>query len=115
MRFSIWPSLSQPWSGVLDVVRHAESSGWDGVYVADHFMGSGGELGPDTTPNPEETAAVAELASAHKQLRRGTPLLGNTSRHPAGVVRRARTDVPTHTGLPLIRCQNLRTSSRCKH
>src|SRR3546814_13042819 len=81
MRFSIWPSLSQPWSGVLDVVRHAESSGWDGVYVADHFMGSGGAFGPDTPPNLESTAAVAALAMATQQMRQSTTVLCNTSRH----------------------------------
>lgn len=85
MRFSIWPSLSQPWSDVLEVVRHAESTGWDGVYVADHFMGSGGEFGPDTTPNLEATAAIAALAVATQRVRLGTLVLGNTYRHPAVV------------------------------
>lgn len=85
MRFSVWPSLSQPWSGVLDVVRHAESTGWDGIYVADHFMGSGGEFGPDTTPNLEATAAIAALAVATERVRLGTLVLGNTYRHPAVV------------------------------
>ena len=85
MRFSIWPSLSQPWSDVLDVVRHAERTGWDGVYVADHFMGSGGEFGPDTTPNLESTAAIAALATATDRVRLATLVLGNTYRHPAVV------------------------------
>ena len=70
MRFSVWPTLSQPWADVLAVVRHAEASGWDGVYVADHFMGSGGDWGPDTTPNLEATAG------------RGAELLGARSRGP---------------------------------
>ena len=83
MRFSLWTSLSQPWPAALEVVRHAESTGWDGVYVADHFMGSGGEFGPDTTPNLEATAAVAALATATERVRLGTLVLGNTYRHPA--------------------------------
>lgn len=83
MRFSIWTSLSQPWAGVLDVARHAEATGWDGVYVADHFMGSGGEWGPDTTPNLEATAALAALAAATERVRLGSLVLGNTYRHPA--------------------------------
>lgn len=83
MRFSIWPSLSQPWDQVLAVVRHAESTGWDGVYVADHFMGSGGEFGPDTTPNLEATAAIPALAMATERVRLGTLVLGATYRHPA--------------------------------
>ena len=83
MRFSIWPSLTQPWADVLAVVRHAEATGWDGVYVADHFMGSGGEWGPDTTPNLEATATLAALAMATERVRLGTLVLGNTYRHPA--------------------------------
>jgi F420-dependent oxidoreductase-like protein len=83
MRFSIWPNLSQPWSDVLAVVRHAEATGWDGAYVADHFMGSGGEFGPDTTPNFEATAAIAALAASTERLRLGSLVFGNTYRHPA--------------------------------
>ena len=83
MRFSIWPNLAQPWSEVLGIARHAEATGWDGVYVADHFMGSGGEFGPDTTPNLEATAALAALAAATDRVRLGSLVLGNTYRHPA--------------------------------
>ncbi len=83
MRFAIWPSLTQPWADVLEVATHAEATGWDGVYVADHFMGSGGEFGPDLTPNLEATAALAALAMATDRVRLGTLVLGNTYRHPA--------------------------------
>lgn len=83
MRFSVWPSLSQPWADVLEVTTHAEATGWDGVYVADHFMGSGGDWGPDTTPNLEATATLPALAMATERLRLGTLVLGNTYRHPA--------------------------------
>jgi F420-dependent oxidoreductase-like protein len=83
MRFSIWPNVSQPWADVLAIVRHAEATGWDGVYVADHFMGSGGEFGPDTTPNLEATGTLAALAVATERVRLGTLVLGNTYRHPA--------------------------------
>ncbi len=41
MRLSIWPSSQQPWSDVLEVVRHCDSTGWDGIYLADHFMADG--------------------------------------------------------------------------
>jgi F420-dependent oxidoreductase-like protein len=83
MRFSIWPNLSQPWPDVVEVVAHAEATGWDGAYVADHFMGSGGEFGPDTTPNLEATAAISALAASTDRIRLGSLVFGNTYRHPA--------------------------------
>ena len=83
MRFSIWPNLAQPWADVLEVSRHAEATGWDGVYVADHFMGDGGALGAVETPTLEATAALAALAVATERVRLGTLVLGNTYRHPA--------------------------------
>jgi F420-dependent oxidoreductase-like protein len=85
MRFSIWPNLAQPWADVLAVVRHAEATGWDGAYVADHFMGDGGGFGPETTPQLEATGAISALAASTERLRLGSLVLGNTYRHPAVV------------------------------
>ena len=81
MRFSIWPTLTQPWADVLEVTRHAEATGWDGVYVADHFMGNAG--GNVEEPTLEATAALPALAVATERVRLGTLVLGNTYRHPA--------------------------------
>ena len=82
MRFSIWPNLAQPWADVVAVTEHAEATGWDGVYVADHFMGdaSGGAV---MEPTLEATAAVPALAILTSRLRLGTLVFGNTYRHPA--------------------------------
>src|SRR5690606_28612582 len=62
MRFSLWPSLNRSWADVVDAVRHAEATGWDGVYVADHFMNDANARGPVETPTLEATAALAALA-----------------------------------------------------
>lgn len=91
MRFSVWPRLSQPWEDVLAVSRHAEATGWDGVYVADHFMGDGGLFGAVTSAHLEATAALAALAQATDRVRLGTLVLGNTYRHPAVVANWAAT------------------------
>jgi alkanesulfonate monooxygenase SsuD/methylene tetrahydromethanopterin reductase-like flavin-dependent oxidoreductase (luciferase family) len=85
MRLAIWPSLQQPWSDVVEVVGHAEATGWDGVYVADHFMGDGSSFGAPETPTLEATASVAALATATERVRLGTLVLGSTYRHPAVV------------------------------
>jgi alkanesulfonate monooxygenase SsuD/methylene tetrahydromethanopterin reductase-like flavin-dependent oxidoreductase (luciferase family) len=83
MRFSIWPSLSQPWADALAVARHAEATGWDGVYVADHFMGDGNTAGGAVTPMHEATAALAALAATTERVRLGSLVFGVTYRHPA--------------------------------
>ena len=89
MKFSVWPTLAQPWEDVLAVSRHAEATGWDGVYVMDHFMGN--PPGPVVTPTLEGTSALAALAAATDRVRLGTLVLGNTYRHPAVVANWAAT------------------------
>jgi alkanesulfonate monooxygenase SsuD/methylene tetrahydromethanopterin reductase-like flavin-dependent oxidoreductase (luciferase family) len=83
MRFAIWPNLQQPPAEVLGLAHHAEQSGWDGVYVADHFMGDGSAFGPATTPNLEATGMLAALAATVPRVRLGSLVFGMTYRHPA--------------------------------
>ncbi len=83
MRLSIWPSSQQPWSEVLEVVRHCDSTGWDGIYLADHFMADGDAAGGKASPTLEVGAAMGAVAAVTANLRLGTLVLGNTYRHPA--------------------------------
>jgi probable F420-dependent oxidoreductase len=83
MRFSLWPSLTQPWSDVVDAVAHAEATGWDGVYLADHFMGDAGGPVPEEVPTLEATAGLAALAATTSRVRLAPLVLGITYRHPA--------------------------------
>ncbi|MFN8039694.1 MAG: LLM class flavin-dependent oxidoreductase [Acidimicrobiales bacterium] len=85
MRLSIWPRLSQPAGDVVEVARHADATGWDGVWVADHFMGDGGGFGAEDTPMLEATAVLGALATATERVRIGPLVLGATYRHPAVV------------------------------
>lgn len=93
MRLSIFPTLTQPWPDVLDAVHHAESTGWDGVYVADHFVGAAGSGGskPFTPGYLESTAALAALAVSTRRLRLAPLVLGVTYRPPAVVANWAAT------------------------
>jgi F420-dependent oxidoreductase-like protein len=81
MRFSVWPNPQQPWSDVLEVARHAEATGWDGVYFADHFMPNAAE--PAAGDTLECWSVMAALAAAVPRVRLGTLVCGNTYRHPA--------------------------------
>lgn len=91
MRFSVWPNLQQPVDDVVAIARHAEATGWDGVWVADHFMGDDGGFGPVETPTLEATAVLAALAVATERVRIGSLVLGATYRHPAVVANWAAT------------------------
>jgi F420-dependent oxidoreductase-like protein len=92
VRFSLWPSSSQPYPELQEVARHAESTGWDGVFVADHFMGSGsGPAQPADQPTLEAGSLAAALAAAVPRVTIGTLVYGNTYRHPAVVANMAAT------------------------
>ncbi len=84
MRFSIWPSPVRPWAEVLAITQHAEESGWDGAYFADHFMPN--DMTGDTPldgPTLECWAVLAGLAASTTRIRVGSLVCGNTYRHPA--------------------------------
>jgi F420-dependent oxidoreductase-like protein len=87
MRLSLWTGPHQPWSDLLEAATHADAAGWDGVYVADHFMGNDS---PDT-PTLEATAVLAALARDTRQVRLGSLVFGNTYRHPAVLAKWAAT------------------------
>jgi F420-dependent oxidoreductase-like protein len=85
MRFSLWCNANQTWTDLLDEARHAEVTGWDGVWVADHFMGA-------RESSPQECLAIlAGLAAAVPRVTIGSLVLGNTYRHPAVVANAAAT------------------------
>lgn len=80
MQFAVWPGTQQPWADILEVARHAELTGWDRVYVADHFMSNDDEA---AGPMLECWAVVTALAAAVPRVGIGTLVCGNTYRHPA--------------------------------
>ncbi|HEY3810829.1 MAG TPA: TIGR03560 family F420-dependent LLM class oxidoreductase [Acidimicrobiales bacterium] len=83
MRFSIWPSPANPWEEILELARHCEATGWDGVYFADHFMPNGpgpAALDGDTM---ECWSVIAALAVAVPRVRLAPLVTSVTYRHPA--------------------------------
>jgi F420-dependent oxidoreductase-like protein len=91
MRLSLWTSSNQPWSEILAAARHAEATGWDGVWIADHFMGNVPGPMPAEVPTLEAGSLVAALAAAVDRVRIGTLVYGNTYRHPAVLANMAAT------------------------
>jgi alkanesulfonate monooxygenase SsuD/methylene tetrahydromethanopterin reductase-like flavin-dependent oxidoreductase (luciferase family) len=89
MRFSFWISTQHTWDETLDLAVHAEATGWDGLWVADHFMPN-----DDTAldqPMHEALGLLGALAAAVPRVRLGSLVLGNTYRHPAVVAKTAAT------------------------
>jgi F420-dependent oxidoreductase-like protein len=91
VRISIWPGAYQPYESVLAAATHAERTGWDGVWFADHFMANAGGAFPPESPTLEAGTMVAALAASVPRVRIGTLVLGNTYRHPAVVANMAAT------------------------
>ena len=88
MHFSFWPAPAQDFKTVVDLGRHAEATGWDGIWFADHFMPNA----PDTSvPWPECWTTISAVATQVPRLRLGTLVIGNTYRHPAVLAKMAAT------------------------
>ena len=73
MRFSYWPAPTMPWADLLEMSLHVESSGWDGIWYADHFMPNGDDT---SAPWAESWTTIAALAAAVPRVRLG-PLRSN--------------------------------------
>lgn len=80
MKFSFWINNANPWSEILATASHASDTGWDGLWVADHFM-SNDEAA--SGPMHEAWSAIAGLSAVVSKLRLGVLVSGNTYRHPA--------------------------------
>ena len=89
MHFSVWPSSRRTWPEIRSIAEHAEATGWDGLYFADHLMPHG-EFAPhvdQTAPLDGDTiecwSVVAALAASVPRLRLGSLVSSVTFRHPA--------------------------------
>jgi F420-dependent oxidoreductase-like protein len=88
MRFSIWLATEQPWDELIVSADHAERTGWDGVWVADHFMPAGER---SDVPRLEAWTTIAGVAARVDRVRIGVLVTGNTYRHPAVLAKMAAT------------------------
>ena len=88
MRFSFWPGATQGFEIVRLLADHVEQTGWDGIWLADHFMPNAEDT---SAPMPESWTTLAALAAVIPRLRLGHLVAGNTYRHPAILAKMAAT------------------------
>ena len=86
MQFSVWPNHPGVWEPLLNFADHVEHSGWDGLWLADHFMPNQED---NSGPTGEAWTALAALAARIPRIRLGTMVTGNTYRHPAVLAKMA--------------------------
>ncbi|MBT4494822.1 MAG: TIGR03560 family F420-dependent LLM class oxidoreductase [Gammaproteobacteria bacterium] len=88
MRFSFWPTPMLPFEETLSLGKHIAATGWDGLWLADHFMPNAEDT---SSPWPEAWTTLAALAPQVPNVRLGTMVTGNTYRHPAVLAKMAAT------------------------
>ena len=79
MRFGFWPNPRSDYKSTRILAKHAETTGWDGIWLADHFLPEEDAL----IPVHESWITLAALARDIPRVRLGTLVTGNTYRHPA--------------------------------
>jgi F420-dependent oxidoreductase-like protein len=79
MRFGFWPNPRSNYEDTKTLAQHAEATGWDTLWLADHFLPDEDEL----IPVHESWITLAALARDVPRVRLGTMVTSNTYRHPA--------------------------------
>lgn len=91
MHFSLWPAAANSVDSILAEARQAEDEGWDGVWIADHYMPNTSDGSPADGPTHEAWALLAAIATVTERVRIGTLVSPTSVHHPALLANRAAT------------------------
>lgn len=75
MRFGFWPNPRSTYEDTKILAQHAEATGWDSLFLADHFLPDEDEL----IPVHECWMTLAALARDVPRVRLGTLVAGVSS------------------------------------
>jgi F420-dependent oxidoreductase-like protein len=87
MRFSLCLKSIQRFGELVERANHAERTGWDGVWLTDHFTAAE----DPSIPRFEAWITLSGLAAQVPRVRIGTLVSSNTFRHPAVLAKMAAT------------------------
>jgi len=88
MRFGFWIGAGHGWPEIAQSGQKVEELGYDGIWVADHFMPNAADT---SAPWPEAWVTLSALGALVPRVRLGTLVTGNTYRHPAVLAKMAAT------------------------
>lgn len=91
MKFSLWPNPSHPPAEVLDLARWADTTGWHGIWYADHYMANTGTTETRSGDMHECWAMLPALAAVTESVRVGSLVTPTSVHHPAVLANRAAT------------------------
>jgi F420-dependent oxidoreductase-like protein len=86
MKFSAWLGSATKWEDLLDLCTHVEQTGWDGLWIADHFMPNQADT---SGPTGEAWTILAAIAARVPRVRIGSLVTGNTYRQPPVLAKQA--------------------------
>jgi probable F420-dependent oxidoreductase len=89
VKFSLWPRNDRTPADILEDARAAESAGWYGVWLADHYMPDTGDTTPARGDTYECWALLPALAAVTERVRIGTLVSPTSVHHPALLAKRA--------------------------
>lgn len=89
MKYSLWPHTGRAAADILDETRAADSAGWYGVWLADHYMPNSGTAEVADGPMHEVWGLLPALAAVTEHVRIGPLVSPTTVHHPALLAKRA--------------------------
>jgi alkanesulfonate monooxygenase SsuD/methylene tetrahydromethanopterin reductase-like flavin-dependent oxidoreductase (luciferase family) len=88
VKFSLWASNGSAWSEILDLATYAESVGWEGFWLPDHYMSESDDQSSGDEPMLDCWTLLAAVAAAVPNIRLTSMVSPLTIHHPVVLAKR---------------------------